>query len=153
MSELCNVTINKTLNTDWLKNVFSIYSKFWRLKVWRWRCWQDLQTIHWNEPFPLQAASSHCVLITATEIPNKTEIDSTLWDVAVTDLTMWFGEDCGRTLELWAGKSLSVQSLVNYAGNLNADSKADIRGLACEVLEGSEDPLRAIFVIFRIQNY
>lgn len=66
---------------------------------------------------------------------------------------MGFGKDYGKTLELWAGKSLSVQSLVIYAGNLNADSKADNRGLACEVSEGSKDPIRAIYVIFIIKNY
>ena len=66
---------------------------------------------------------------------------------------MWFGKDYGRTPALWAGKSLSVQNLGNYAGNLNPESKADSRGLTCEVSEGNKDPIGAIYVIFRIKNY
>ena len=54
---------------------------------------------------------------------------------------MCFGEDCGRTLELWTRNVIECRELSGLlCGSLednNIESSADGGGLACEVSDGN----------------
>lgn len=92
------------------------------------------------------------VFITATVTKLRQTLVPGSWGTAKTDLAMFFLEDCGRTLELWAGNAIKQLELYGlFFGSQedkNTKSKADDEGLACEVSEGSKDSIMAIYVVF-----
>jgi hypothetical protein len=52
------------------------------------------------------------------ETLSKTEIDTSLWGIALVDLTMYFWEDYRGTLELWSRKAIASSKLGMLFGEI-----------------------------------
>lgn len=66
------------------------------------------------------------------------------------------GREYWRTLELWTGRAIVYLELNGLFWGIlegkNAEKKADDGTLACEVLEGSKDPMRDVYTILNLES-
>lgn len=75
------------------------------------------------------------------ETLSKTEIDTSLWGIALVDLTMYFWEDYRGTLELWSRKAIDFSKLSKLLYEILEDKSvvrnANNQCLTCDVSEES----------------